>query len=196
MNKDFDASKYLDEMDAVQRLMIFCLGALGKSLNRMVYIQKILFLTYESLPNIFENQLDFQKHKKGPIAGVIEENIHIFSSSRLIEGFGFGLSDWGNELYYLIEPRVKEPLKSTLLDYKDFVIDLTEDELLTFIYARFPEYSANSEEWDRLKPKRVKHALSMLKKEKISVSMAAEIADMNYYEFEDLARKQKIRWKS
>ncbi|MPN09843.1 hypothetical protein SDC9_157135 [bioreactor metagenome] len=162
----------------------------------MVYIQKILFLTYESLPNIFENQLDFQKHKKGPIAGVIEENIHIFSSSRLIEGFGFGLSDWGNELYYLIEPRVKEPLKSTLLDYKDFVIDLTEDELLTFIYARFPEYSANSEEWDRLKPKRVKHALSMLKKEKISVSMAAEIADMNYYEFEDLARKQKIRWKS
>lgn len=194
MNEDFDASSYLSDMDAVQKLMIYCLGASGKSLKKMVYIQKILFLTKESLPEILGEQFVFQKHKKGPISDVIEENMHSFGNSGLIGGAGFGLSDRGNEIYNMIEP--KEPLKSTLSDYKDFVIGLTEDELLTFIYVRFPEYSVNSEEWERLQPERVKHALSILKKGKIPISMAAEIADMNYYEFEDLARKEKIRWKS
>ena len=98
-------------------------------------------------------------------------------------------------LYNIVESKVKEPLKSTIADYKNFISELSEDELLTFIYVRFPEHQKNSEEWKRLEADRVSRALSMLKKGVISASLAAEIANMNYFDFEELARKEGIRWK-
>lgn len=195
MNDNFDTLEYLNNMDAVQRVMIYTLGVSEKPLNKMVQIQKLLFLTSKSLPEILGEHFDFQKHKKGPYAEAIEENMKIFSSSGLIEGMGFGLSKRGYGLYNIVESKVKEPLKSTIADYKNFISELSEDELLTFIYVRFPEHQKNSEEWKRLEADRVSRALSMLKKGVISASLAAEIANMNYFDFEELARKEGIRWK-
>ena len=56
--------------------------------------------------------------------------------------------------------------------------------------------AAIEKELDGLKKDYVKNAVSLLEKGKITASCAAEIAGMNYYEFEEYLRKQKIRWKS
>lgn len=196
VNSPEDPHKIFIEMDASQRIIVYCIGALGKPIEDKVEIQKILFLSMMALPDIFNGLYTFQKHKKGPYSEKIDEDVQVICNSGLISGHYFGLSYIGQSVYKEIEPRVKEPLKSTLLSNKEFASDLSDDELLTFIYAVFPEYTENSEVWDGLKKDRVKNATSLLKKGKITASCAAEIADMNYYEFEENLRKQKIRWKS
>ena len=60
----------------------------------------------------------------------------------------------------------------------------------------FPEYQRNSEKWDELKSHRLEYAISMFRKGKITASLAAQVAGMNYYDFEDYLRKIGIRWKS
>ncbi len=192
----FDPQKVISEMDASQRIIIYCMGAEKKPIKNKVDIQKIIFLSAMSLPDIFENLYTFQKHKKGPYSEKIDEDVAVISNSGYVSGSQFGLSDNGYELFDRIEARVKEPLKSTLLENKEFVSDLTDDELLTFIYTVFPQYTENSEVWEKLKQHRVKNAVSMLKKEKITSSLAAVIAGYNYFDFEKYLMDQKIRWKS
>lgn len=184
------------EMDVSQRLIIYCLGASNKPVENKVDIQKILFLTSKELPDLFGDIFTFQKYKKGPYSERIDEDVAVISNSGYISGGEFGLSDEGYKLFKEIEKHVKEPLKSSIEDNKEFVYGLTEEELLTFIYVIFPEYTENSEVWDKIKHNRVNNAISLLKKEKITASQAAIIAGMNYYEFENYLNKLKIRWKS
>ncbi|MCK9323490.1 MAG: hypothetical protein M0P07_06030 [Candidatus Methanomethylophilaceae archaeon] len=191
-----NSQKIISEMDASQRIIIYCMGVEGKPIKDKVDIQKIIFLSAMSLPDIFENMYTFQKHKKGPYSEKIDEDVAVISNSGYVGGSQFGLSDSGYELFNDIEARIKDPLKSTLLENKEFVSDLTDDELLTFIYIMFPQYTENSEVWEKLKQYRVKNAVSMLKKEKITSSLAAVIAGYNYYDFEKYLMEQKIRWKS
>lgn len=191
-----DYKKKIQEMDASQRLIIYCLGASEKPIEHKVDIQKILFLTSMEYPDLFKDVFTFQKYKKGPYSERVDENVSVISNSGYIAGAEFGLSDEGYMVYKEIEKRVKEPLKSSILNNIDFVVGLSENELLTFIYVVFPEYTENSEVWDKLKPKRTKIAVSLLKKGKITASQAAYIAGMNYYDFENHLREHKIRWKS
>ena len=195
-NQMVNYNQKVREMDVSQRLIIYCLGASNKPVGNKVDIQKILFLTSKELPDLFKDVFTFQKYKKGPYSERIDEDVAVISNSGYITGGEFGLSDEGYELFQEIEKRVKEPLKSSIVDNKEFVYGLTEEELLTFIYVIFPEYTENSEVWDKIKHNRVKNAVSLLKKEKITASQAAIIAGMNYYEFEDHLNKLKIRWKS
>lgn len=184
------------DMDASQRLIIYCMGALDKPVKDEVNIQKIIFLSAMSYPGIFRDMYTFRKHKKGPYSEKIDEDLNVISNSGLVKGSDFDLSKDGRRIYKQIEAGVKEPLRSAIPENKEFVSDLSQDELLTFVYTAFPEFIENSEVWEKLESHRMKHAVSMLKKEKITASMAADIAGMDYFEFEDLLKKQGIRWKS
>ncbi len=191
-----DYNQRVSDMDSSQRLLIYCLGALGKPVENEVDIQKIMFLSSIALPDLLDRVYTFQQYKKGPYSERINEDVAVIKSSGYLSGTDFKLSDEGQEVFNEIEKRVKEPLKSTILENKEFVSGLSEDELLTFIYVIFPNYIVNSEVWDELKHDRVKNAVSLLKKEKITASQAAKIAGMGYFEFEDYLNRLKIRWKS
>lgn len=191
-----DCSQKIRDMDASQRIIIYCLGAFGEPVGSDVNLQKIMFLSSMALPEIFDGVFTFQQYRKGPYSERIDEDVAVIGSSGYMAGSDLRLSDEGKELYNEIEKRVKEPLKSTILENKEFVSGLTEEELLTFIYVVFPKYIDNSEVWERIKKDRVKNAVSMLEKGKITASQAARVAGMGYYEFEDHLKKLKIRWKS
>ncbi len=191
-----DYSQKVRNMDASQRIIIYCLGASGKPVGSDVDLQKILFLSSIALPELFDGVFTFQQYRKGPYSERIDEDVAVISNSGYVSCPDLRLSDEGEEIYKEIEKRVKEPLKSTILDNKEFVSGLTEEELLTFIYVIFPKYIVNSEVWDSIKQNRIKNAVSMLTKEKITASQAARVAGMGYHEFEDHLNKLKIRWKS
>ncbi|HKM14023.1 MAG TPA: UPF0175 family protein [Candidatus Methanomethylophilaceae archaeon] len=196
LDKSEQIEKIFSRLDTSEKIILFCMGALNKPLKSKVDVQKIVFLCNNELPEIFDGLYHFQAHKKGPYSEKIDEDVNVISSSGLVSGINFGLSDLGYGVYNRILPRVAEPLKSTIYENKDFIHGLSDDELLTFIYVAFPDYIVNSEEWGRLKTNRIKNAVSLLKKEKISASRAAEIAGMNYYDFEDYLKSLKVKWKS
>ena len=183
-------------MESSERLILYCLGAQEKPVRTKLELQKILFLSSVSLPDIFGGIYTFQKHKMGPYSEKVDEDVEEIRFSGYLTGPGFDLSPVGEEIYRGIERGVKEPLKSAILSNKEFVLGLSENELLTYIYTLFPEYQRNSEKWDELKSHRLEYAISMFRKGKITASLAAQVAGMNYYDFEDYLRKIGIRWKS
>ena len=102
----------------------------------------------------------------------------------------------GKEIYKEVEKHIEEPLKSTIQKNIEFVSGLTKQELQTFIYATFPDYIIDSEVRMKIQRNRVKNAISMLMKEKVTASQAAKVAGMGYNEFENHLNTLKIRWKS
>ena len=191
-----EAKRILEQMDPSERVIIYSMGALGRPLNKKVDIQKVIFLSSRAIPDVFDNLFHFQAHKKGPYSERIDEDVMVLSSNGLVAGADFGLSDLGFSVYEIISENIKEPLKGTIEENKEFITNMTEDELLTFVYVIYPDFQKNSEEWERLKNNRIKAAVSLLKKGKVSLSRAAEIGGMNYFDFEDYLSGEKIRWKS
>jgi predicted HTH domain antitoxin len=89
----------------------------------------------------------------------------------------------------------KEELFKVLEDFKDFLNDLPDKEVLVFIYVSYPKFIEESAKWDELKQKRVDIAISLLKKGKISFSKAVEISGLNISGFQDVLRRKGVKWK-
>jgi predicted HTH domain antitoxin len=72
-----------------------------------------------------------------------------------------------------------------ILDYKEFLNDLTQDELLLFTYVSYPEFKAESAVYDRVIRKRIPIAVSLYKKGKVSLEKAAFLAGLPVEKFLD-----------
>jgi len=57
------------------------------------------------------------------------------------------------------------------------------------------EGQVRSARWNRLKPRRVDLAISLLRKEKVGFSKAAEIAGMTAGDFDRTLRERRVRWR-
>ena len=110
-----------------------------------------------------------------------------------IVGSNFLLSEKGKELFKHLKP--KKDLIEVLEDFKSFLNDLTDDEVLTFVYVNYPNYIEESVKWEGLKPKRVNVALSLLRKNKISFNKALQISGLGAKEFEKIILAKEIKWK-
>jgi len=84
-------------------------------------------------------------------------------------------------------------VQSNLAIIKSELNDLTEDELLGFIYFTFPEMTIESVKFEKIKPKRMNIALSLYAKSKISLGKALEIAGMNIDTFIKEAKLKGIQ---
>ena len=65
-------------------------------------------------------------------------------------------------------------------------------ELIAYSYSSFPETTENSEIRSEFKKTRMGSAISLFKKNKISLKKAASIADMEVQEFEKLLKEKNI----
>ncbi len=191
-----DCSQMVCGMSASQTLVIYCLGTSEEPMRGDVDLQTLLFLSSIELPDLFEGVFVFQQHVNGPFSERIFEDVTAIIKDGYTSGSDFKLSNEGKEIYKEIEKHIEEPLKSTIQKNIEFVSGLTKQELQTFIYATFPDYIVDSEVRMKIQRNRVKNAISMLMKEKITASQAAKVAGMGYDEFENHLNTLKIRWKS
>lgn len=109
------------------------------------------------------------------------------------EGSRYSLTEQGKKLYICLKP--KEDLIKVIEDFKEFLNDLTDDEVLIFIYVSYPSYIEESAKWEELKEKRIPTAISLLKKQKISFGKAVEISGLSGNDFETLLREKNVKWK-
>ena len=185
-----DYSQIVRDTSASQILVIYCLGTSEEPMSGDVDLQTVLFLSSIELPDLFEGVFVFQQHVNGPFSERIFEDVTAIIKDGYASGSDLKLS---NEE---VEKHIEEPLKCTIQKNMEFVSGLTKQELQTFIYATFPDYIVDSEVRMKIQRNRVKNAISMLMKEKITASQAAKVAGMGYDEFENHLNTLKIRWKS
>ncbi|MEI7857826.1 MAG: hypothetical protein WCH85_10025, partial [Methanomicrobiales archaeon] len=72
--------------------------------------------------------------------------------------------------------------------YKEFLNDLSRDEILLFVYVSYPDFMEKSAVCERVIRKRIPTAISLYKKEKVSLEKAAFLAGLPVEKFLDHTR--------
>lgn len=182
--------------DKSLQLVIYCLGALGRPVEREADIHRTLYFSSIAHPEIAKDTFAFIRQGNEPYSKAIDEALAEVRKRGYISVSGLDLSDDGCEAFGILDKRLEEPLKAVVSESKDFVSGLSDEELMTFIDVVFPDRDiADKKDATNLQD-REKHAISMLQKWKITASLAARIAGMDYLEFESLLKDREIKWKS
>lgn len=191
-----NALEIVKDLEEEEKLIIYALGAFkSRPLKSKIKLQKLIFL----ISNVFKEYkqlFEFEPHLFGPYSETLDAILDNLVKLGLIkkEKSEFSLTKKGLEVYKILKP--KKELIQVIEDFKEFLHDLSDEEILTFIYVSYPQYISESAKWDELKKKRLKIAISLLQKGKISFNKAAEISGLNVEKFGEFLEKKKIRWRS
>lgn len=183
------------DLNDEEKIVLYSIGALNnRPLKSKVKIQKLLYL-FSNVFSDFGKLLDYEPHLFGPYSEIVDDVLEDLLTLGLVqkEGNSYTLGIKGQDAFNAIKP--KKELIEVMNDFKEFIHDLPDNEILTFIYVFYPDYISESAKWDEIKPNRIKVAVSLLKKEKISFSKASELAQMNPVDFERYLISNNIRWR-
>ena len=156
----------------------------------------------ESIIKVLENETDilfaylFGSYAKGTQDKKSDIDIAVYLKDEKIlekEGNKLKLTGLGRDIAEILEKNTSDEEKEMIEDFKSELNDLTEDELLGFIYFTFPEMTRESVKFEKIKPKRMNIALSLYAKSKISLGEALEIAGMNIDTFMKEAKLKGIQ---
>ena len=183
-------------LDETESVVLYSIGALGFTpLRSMVKLQKMHFLLANAFPDL-QPLLNFRPSLLGPHSEVVEsvlENLKNLNLVRQSRG-SFALTTKGRHEFDKLH--MNEGMVQVIEDFKDFLNDLPDNEVLTFIYIFYPEYISESAKWDELKGRRTEIAVSMLRKQKISFSKALEMSDLDGNKFIALLKASGVRWRT
>lgn len=185
-----------EKLDDEEKLVLYCIGSLQTPLRSKLKLHKILFLVTNVFPDLQE-LLRFEPNLLGPYSERIDYVLQDLQSLNLVtnpEGGVFDLTDEGKEIFNHIKP--KKQLADVINDFKLFLNDLSDNEIMTFIYTFYPKYTSESAKWDDLRKERVEYAIKLLVKGKISYSKASEMAGMELIDFDGLLRSRGVKWRS
>ena len=108
------------------------------------------------------------------------------------EGNKIKLTNLGKKIALKISEKINDEGKQIVSDLKEFLNDLSEDELLGFIYFSYPKMRKESLKFQKIKRKRETIAISLYQKGKVSLGKAAEIAGMTIETFISLLKRMNI----
>ena len=175
-------------MNVVDKFILLLLRAKdAQPLPGGLWLQKEMFL----LQNLFSDlhdETDFEPYFLGPYSETVADEAEELAKSELIQQDGqkIALTSKGKFLADAIAKDMPTTTNEKVEEFKDFLNDLSKDELLAFTYfgaASEVEYAKESIEYKSLLPKRKMLALQLLKKEKVSAQKAAQIAGISLDDF-------------
>ncbi|KKG76784.1 hypothetical protein [Methanosarcina mazei] len=163
-----------------------------KPVKGNVAFQKEMFLIANYIDKVNE-RAEFIPHILGPYSEASEVSIDNLVSMGLVEKKDntYKITPSGIKVLGLKQDTFSSEEKESIADFKEFISNLTNDEILLFIYASYPDYTIESTEYRRIMKSRVKNSISIYKKGIVSLEKAASLAGVNIETFLDLQRGQK-----
>jgi uncharacterized protein YwgA len=158
-------------------------------LKGKVAFQKEMFLIADFIDKIRE-QAEFIPHTFGPYSEAAENEIGNLQALGLVEERGqeYYITPNGVAALDKVNAAFTGEEIEAIEDFKKFLNDLTQDELLLFTYVSYPKYKEESAVYERVIRKRIPLAISLYKKEKISLEKAAFLAGLPIEKLLDQAR--------
>lgn len=187
--------RILENLTETQKYTLLLLSANNdEPIKGKLWYQKELFLLSRNSDELAE-QTDFEADFMGPYSESADEELEQLEFAKVVEKEGnkLKLTGLGKDVAKILEKNSSEEEKEMVEDFKAELNDLTEDELLGFIYFTFPEMTKESIKIEKIKPKRKNIALSLYAKSKISLGKALEIAEMNIDNFIKEAKSKGIQ---
>jgi len=155
---------------------------------------KELFLISKSIPKL-EEESDFEAYNYGPSSDTVLNALEDLEVAGVVNEMDerYILTESGKEITEIVKRDVKKDEIELIEDIKRLCNDLSTDELLAIVYYSFPEMTIESIVKERIEGKREKIALNLLKKGKVSIGKASEIAGMSMTSFYKLLKKRGIK---
>lgn len=181
-------SAKLSELDA---LVLALFNANNASpIRDELFFQKEMFLVVNFIKEMMPSA-DFIPHILGPYSESVEISSKNLIAVNLIEKTpkGYQITNLGKEIFEKASQNIPVEKKEAIEDFKEFLNDLSKDELLVFIYFSYPNMAKpESSIYQEIKRKRIPASISMYKKGKISLEKAAFLSGLPIEKFIELLR--------
>ena len=170
-------SKVLKDDNELQKFIILLASAAGgKPIKGNTKLQKILFLLSNSIDDIREYG-DFDAYLYGPYSETIDQELQYLGQIGVLSNTRgeIALTETGKEIAKDMTKNTAGVVLKALIKYKEIFNDLTNKELLAYVYSAYPDMAKESVEYENLRPNMEDHIMSLVKKHKISAQRAAEL---------------------
>lgn len=186
--------KQLDR-DIVQKYILLLLNSENcETIEGKTKLMKELFFISQNIPAL-EEEADFEADNYGPSSDVVMGDLEKLDMLHLIgiQNEKYSLTEKGKKIAQKILSTVDKKELEIIADMKQLFKDLTYDEALGLVYFSYPEMTEKSLVRKEIENKREKIAVGLLKKGKVSVARAAEIAGMSMSSFYNKIKKEGMK---
>jgi uncharacterized protein YwgA len=151
-----------------------------------VAFQKEMFLIADFIEKIRE-LAKFIPHTFGPYSEAAEKGMRNLKSLGLVEEkyHEYHITPNGVAALNKAKSAFTDEQVEAIQGYKEFLNDLSRDEILLFSYVSYPDLIEKSAIYERVIRKRIPTAISLYKKEKVSLEKAAFLAGLAVEKFLD-----------
>ena len=189
----------IGELNAVERYFLLLLYApdytekFAQPIRGRTWLQKEMFLLSKLVRGLGE-QTEYDPNIMGSYSLIVDEVEDQFYISEFAERIGdsLKLSLEGRKLAEEVWIRTSEEEKQIASGVKTLLNDMSQLELLGFIYTEYPETAINSEKKLEVEARRLDIAISLLQKGKVPLEKAAEIAKQPVEAFLQRLRERGI----
>ena len=182
------------DLSPVQKYILVLLRSNNfESIKGNLWLQKELFLLSQTYDDLKEES-EFEPYFLGPHSELVEGEFDDLLQVDLVMKVGnrIKLTNSGKEIADFISKKIKEEDRKIVSDLKEFINDLSEDDLLGFIYFSYPDMRKESIKFNKIKQKRQMIAFNLYKKGKISMGKAAEIAGLTIEAFTNFLKHKNL----
>lgn len=181
------------EPSPVQAFLILLLGSRNyEPVKGKTWLQKEMFLIAKNTP--LKEEVYFEPHLYGPYSETVDSELENLEILGLVAENGeIELTERGKEVYANLLKITSAEKLELIEEIKEGLNDMSEDELLAYIYFNFPETTKEAVRFENIKKKRAKLAMRLYEKEKVSLGKASEIAGMDIKNFMDYLRDKGLR---
>ncbi|MCS7369465.1 MAG: UPF0175 family protein [archaeon GBS-70-058] len=182
------------EISTVEKYILALIYAAGGRVKGKLWFEKEMFELSKAF-NELADELEFSAYSFGPFSEALDDYMDMLVNSGLIvfEDSNLKLTDkglkWAETIWSSLSKREKEVTKAIV----EFMEELEYDELLLYTYVTHPEMAEKSSVKESILRRREEIALKMLEKEKISLSLAAKLANIPETELIEKAVKRGIK---
>jgi uncharacterized protein YwgA len=163
-----------------------------KPIEGKVAFQKEMFLISNYIEKVNE-WAEFGPHYLGPYSETSEASMDNLVSMGLVEekeDYTYKITSSGIRALDLKQDLFSSEEKGAIADFKKFISNLTDDEILLFMYASYPGFTIESIKYRAIIKSRVEHSISIYKKGVVSLEKAAFLAGVNIETFLDLQEEE------
>lgn len=178
----------IEQLNEVDKFILLLLGTKNlEPIPGQIHLQKEMYLLQNVFPQLQE-ETDFEPYFLGPHSEIVAYEEEELAKSKLIDirGGVIRLTSEGRSVFQELLKKSGKGEIEKIQEFKEFLNDLSKDELLAFVYFSYPspeELEKESIEYKELLPKRKKLAISLYRKDKISAQKAAQIAGIDLEDF-------------
>ncbi|MBN1157709.1 UPF0175 family protein [Candidatus Woesearchaeota archaeon] len=181
----------MEDMTELQKSIVLLLSSRNNEpIKGNTWFQKEIFLIAQNSEDI-EEEASFESDMYGPWSETVKEQLEELEQDEIVQKSGnkMWLSGLGVKLADKLRKMTPKERLEMIEEFKGLLNDLSDTEVLTFIYYTFPEFTEESLVRNNIEKNRLPTAIKLYAKGKISLQRAAEIAGKSLEEFTKVVRK-------